>query len=44
VIIFVVGFVLFLWLVLTFIELPMDNRADWVQYWRSKENKWKGKE
>ena len=43
-IIAVVGFVAFIWMVLTFIELPMDNRTDWVQYWQSKENKWKGKE
>ena len=43
-IILVVGFVLFLWLVLSFIELPMDNRTDWVQYWNKRENKWKGKE
>jgi len=44
VIILVVSFVLFMWLVLSFIELPMDNKIDWVKYWQSKENKWKGKE
>lgn len=43
-IIFVVGVVLlFIWLVLTFVELPMDNKTNWVEYWHSKEDKWRGK-
>ena len=44
-IIFVVGVVMVIWLVLSFIDLPMDNphEFDAVKFWQEKENKWKGK-
>ena len=32
-----------LWLVLTFLELPIDNTFNAREYWQSKENKWIGK-
>jgi hypothetical protein len=41
-IIFVVGVVLFIWLVLTFVELPMDNQFNAREYWQDKERKWRG--
>lgn len=39
---FGVSVVMVIWLVLSFIELPMENpnRFDAVKYWQDKERKW----
>jgi len=42
-IIFIVGMVIFLWLVLSFVDLPIDrHKFDAVKYWNEKEQKWAG--